>query len=183
MSFIPLSKLAITVAISGLVLLGAGTAGAQTAPTETRQPERAKEREGMRAERLFDRIKATPEQRQKIKDIMKTARSDMNKERAGVQESRRALVEALAAPTLDKALIEKLRADQSAKQEANSKRLTQAMIETAEVLNPEQRQQVKGRFGMALMDQGPMTAHRFHGPGGMHHDRQRSQAAPKTQAQ
>ncbi len=187
MNLMPWSKIAVSVAASGLLLLGAGSVVAQTAPTETRQPdrpnERANHREAMRADRLFDRIKATPEQRQKITDIMKTARSDMNTQRAGTQDSRRALIDALAAPTLDKALIEKLRAEQSAKQESNSKRMTQAMIDMAEVLNPEQRQQVKGRLDMALMGHGPMMAHRFHGQGGMHHDMPRSQAAPKGQAQ
>jgi Spy/CpxP family protein refolding chaperone len=49
---------------------------------------------------------------------------------------------ALAAPTIDRAKIEAMRAEHMKDMDAMSKRMTQAMTDAAEVLNPEQRQKL-----------------------------------------
>ena len=49
------------------------------------------------------------------------------------------VMELLAAPTIDKAAIEAVRAEQVANMTAKSKLMTDAMIEAADILTPEQR--------------------------------------------
>jgi len=52
----------------------------------------------------------------------------------------------LAAPTIDRAAIEKLRAEQITLADASSKRMTQALADAGEVLNPEQRKKLAERM-------------------------------------
>ena len=51
-----------------------------------------------------------------------------------------------SAPTIDRAAMERLRAEQVALADSVSKRITQAFADAAEVLTPEQRQKVAGRL-------------------------------------
>jgi Spy/CpxP family protein refolding chaperone len=48
----------------------------------------------------------------------------------------------LTAPTIDRSAIDRLRAEQMALAETASKRIAQALADTAEVLNPEQRRKI-----------------------------------------
>lgn len=89
--------------------------------------------------RMLDAAKATPEQRQQIRSIFAAAQQDMQAQRAGGRELRQQMQAALAAPTVDAAAIEKLRQQMQARHEAGSKRMTQAMVDAAKVLTPEQR--------------------------------------------
>jgi Spy/CpxP family protein refolding chaperone len=45
----------------------------------------------------------------------------------------------LAAPTIDRAAIERIRVEQMQLAETATRRMTQALVDAAEVLNPEQR--------------------------------------------
>jgi Spy/CpxP family protein refolding chaperone len=84
-------------------------------------------------------VDATPEQRSKIAAIAKGALNDLAPLRAKHQEARRATVQLLAAPTIDRAAIERIRVEQLQLAETMSRRMTQALLDAAEVLNPEQR--------------------------------------------
>ena len=60
--------------------------------------------------------------------------------------ARRQARELLTATTIDRAAIEKLRADQIALADSVSKRVTQALGDAAEVLSPEQRRKLSDRI-------------------------------------
>jgi Spy/CpxP family protein refolding chaperone len=55
-------------------------------------------------------------------------------------------MELLSAPTIDRAAIERLRAEQMQATDAVSKRMSQAFADAAEVLTPEQRKKVAERM-------------------------------------
>ena len=91
-------------------------------------------------------VDATPEQRAKLTEIAKAAAKDLRPMREKVQDARRRGIELLAAPTIDRAAIERLRAEQIQAADVASRRLSQALADTAEVLTPEQRKQFAERF-------------------------------------
>jgi len=97
---------------------------------------------GGHIEHMLDVANATDAQRSQIDAIFKAARQDL----AGQREAGRKLHEQLAtlytATNIDAAAIESVRAQMSAQHEAASKRLTQASIEAARVLTPEQRAKI-----------------------------------------
>jgi protein CpxP len=93
-------------------------------------------------ERLARRVEATPEQRVKLTGIAKSAASELRPLREKVREARQRGMALLTAPTVDRAAIEKLRAEQIAAADAASKRMSQALADSAEVLTPEQRQKI-----------------------------------------
>ncbi len=91
---------------------------------------------------VLDLVNATDAQRSQIEAIFKAARQDL----AGQREAGRKLHEQMAtlytATNIDAAAIESLRAEMSAQHEAASKRLSQASIDAARVLTPEQRAKI-----------------------------------------
>ena len=92
--------------------------------------------------RALEAVKATPEQRDRIRQIFEAARRDM----AGQRNARRALNEEarrlFSQPEVDAAAAETLRQKMAAQHEQVSKRRMQAMVEAARVLTPEQRRQL-----------------------------------------
>jgi len=89
---------------------------------------------------------ATPEQQAKLAEIAKAAAKDLQPIRAKAREARRRGMELLAAPTIDRAAIEQLRVEQMQAADAASKRMLQALADTAEVLTPDQRKQLAERM-------------------------------------
>jgi protein CpxP len=96
-----------------------------------------------RMERGLDRvmwfIDATPEQRQKIKDVVGKTADDLLTLRGKHFESHKQLSGVLGAATIDRAKLDALRAEQMALAETASKRITDAVAQAAEVLTPVQR--------------------------------------------
>lgn len=92
--------------------------------------------------RALDAVKATPEQRNQIRQIMEAAHKDL----AGQRDARRALrdegMKLFSQPTIDPAAAESLRLKRQALQDQASRRMTQAMVDAARVLTPEQRKQL-----------------------------------------
>lgn len=84
-------------------------------------------------------VEATPEQRAKITAIVKGAANDLAPLRAKHRDARRATVQLLAAPTIDRAAIERIRIEQMQLAETTTRRMTQALVDAAEVLDPQQR--------------------------------------------
>lgn len=91
-------------------------------------------------------VNATPEQTAKLTEIAKAAAKDLRPMREKVRDARRRGMELLSAPTIDRAAIERLRAEQIQAADVASRRLSQALADTAEVLTPEQRKQFAERF-------------------------------------
>jgi periplasmic protein CpxP/Spy len=98
-------------------------------------------------ERMLDGVNATAEQKAQIRKIMETARQDMQAGRQGAQQLRQRSMEALAQPNIDANAVEALRMQMVAHHDQTSRRMTQAMIEAAKVLTPEQRKQLAERLG------------------------------------
>ena len=96
--------------------------------------------------RFASRVDATPEQQQKLAVIAKGAAKDILPAREKLRDARKQAVDLARAPTVDRAALEKLRADQLQLADTVSKRMTQAMADAAEVLTPEQRKKLGDRF-------------------------------------
>ena len=90
-------------------------------------------------ERLGWATDASTEQKQKINAIAQKAADDIFALRAKHLEARKQVVDTLAAPTVDRAKLETLRADQMKLAETATKRVTDAAADIADVLTPAQR--------------------------------------------
>jgi protein CpxP len=104
---------------------------------------------GGHMEHMLDMVDATDAQRAQIKQIMSAARQDLKSQQTGgrnLQEQRMAL---FTAPNIDAAAIEALRVQVSAQHEVASKRMSQAMVDAARVLTPEQRAKMAERMKKA----------------------------------
>lgn len=97
---------------------------------------------GRHLERMLDRVDATDEQRAKIRDISRAARNDVEKLTDVLQPLRKSALDALAAPTVDRAAVEGVRTRLSGVTDEISKRMTAAMLDVAQVLTPEQRAKI-----------------------------------------
>ena len=84
-------------------------------------------------------IDATPEQKTKISGIAKDALKDLMPLRDEHKAARTKAVDLLAAPTIDRAAMEQVRASELKLAETASKRVTQAIADAAETLQPAQR--------------------------------------------
>jgi periplasmic protein CpxP/Spy len=87
-------------------------------------------------------IDATAEQQDKLRAIVRDAVKDLLPMREKLMAARATARELLTQQTIDRAAIEKFRADQIAFHDAASKRLVQAVADAAEVLTPEQRRKI-----------------------------------------
>jgi len=90
-------------------------------------------------ERLGWAADASTEQKTKINAIAQKAADDIFALRAKHLEARKQVIDTLAAPTVDRAKLEALRADQMKLAETATKRVTDAVADIADVLTPAQR--------------------------------------------
>jgi protein CpxP len=95
---------------------------------------------------VLDEIDATPEQENKLWDIIDTARGEMRPAFREFRETREEIAGILGAATIDRAALEKLRSERIATIDATSKKMTEALADAAEVLTPEQRAKLVERF-------------------------------------
>jgi Spy/CpxP family protein refolding chaperone len=87
-------------------------------------------------------IDATAEQQDKLQSIVHAAVKDLLPVREKVEAAKTTARELLTQQTIDRAALEKLRADQIALHDAASRRLIQAIADAAETLSPEQRRKI-----------------------------------------
>jgi protein CpxP len=97
-------------------------------------------------------LDANNEQQEKLRGIMRGMLKDVLPARERARAARQQARELLTATNIDRAAMEKLRADQIALADSVSKRITQALGDAAEALSPEQRRKLADRFP----PQGPM---------------------------
>ena len=97
--------------------------------------------------RFASKIDATPEQQQKLTAIARDAAKDVAPVREKLRDARKQATALVGAASVDRAAIERLRAEQIQLADTVSKRMTQALADAAEVLTPEQRQKVSERIG------------------------------------
>lgn len=119
-------------------------------------------------ERMLAAVDATPEQRAQIRQIMDAARKDLQ----GTQDARRALrqeaMRVFSQPNVDASAVEALRQKQLAQHEQASRRMSQAMLDAARVLTPEQRQKLAQRMerGRQMMERHRMERRSLDAPKG-----------------
>ena len=94
---------------------------------------------GGRIERLLETVDASDAQRSQIKQIMDAARADLKGQRDAGRKLHEQGLTLFAAPNVDAAAIEALRVQMQAQRDTASKRMSQAMVDAARVLTPEQR--------------------------------------------
>ena len=93
-----------------------------------------------RVDKALTGTDATADQKKKVSTIIEKAFADMKPLHDKRVENRKAMADAMQAPTIDKAKIETLRQEQMKVSDAGSKRFTQALTDAGDVLNAQQRQ-------------------------------------------
>jgi periplasmic protein CpxP/Spy len=96
--------------------------------------------------RLLVGTDASDAQRAKITEIVNAALTDLRPVHDKHQAARKAGLEILSKPTIDRAALETLRTEQIGLADTASKRITAALADVAEVLTPEQRSAVAQRI-------------------------------------
>jgi len=89
--------------------------------------------------RVMDELDVTPEQEKKLFAIFDGVRGEMRDTMIDFRSTRGEVLDILGAATIDRAAVEKLRAERVAALDAASKTMSAALVEAAEVLTPEQR--------------------------------------------
>lgn len=91
-------------------------------------------------------VNASDEQRTRIAGIAKAAATELAPLRQRHAEARRQSIKLLTAPTIDRAQIEQLRVEQMQLGDTVTRRMSQALIDAAEVLTQEQRAQLATKW-------------------------------------
>lgn len=110
--------------------------------------------------RMLQGLGTTAEQQAKLRDIMKSAREDIRKQREAAGNPRAEMMRILAAPNVDAAAAEAQRQKLAAQHEAASKRMLQAMLDASAVLTVEQRQKLAERSERMAKRRDMMERHR-----------------------
>jgi|ERR1043166_831189 Spy/CpxP family protein refolding chaperone len=105
-------------------------------------PARAEDRADRMVRHLAVEIDATADQQEKLRAIVKSTVRDLLAMREKGQGFRDRARDLLTAATIDKTAIESLRAEQMALADEASKRVSQALTDTATVLTAEQRRKI-----------------------------------------
>ncbi|HEX4232727.1 MAG TPA: Spy/CpxP family protein refolding chaperone [Caldimonas sp.] len=97
------------------------------------------ERMSRRIDRMLDGLGATDAQRSQIKQIAAAAASDVKAQAEAGRSLRQRALQAFTAPNVDAAAVEQVRQQMLQQHDQMSRRVTQAMLDVARVLTPEQR--------------------------------------------
>ncbi len=89
--------------------------------------------------RLLKDVGASDAQQKQIRDIFDAAHKDLKAQHEQGRQWHDQMAALLSAPKVDAAAVEQLRQQMNAQHEAASKRMTQAMVDAANVLTAEQR--------------------------------------------
>jgi periplasmic protein CpxP/Spy len=101
---------------------------------------------GRMFDHMLDGLNATDAQRAQIKQIATAAEADLKAQRDAGRALHEKQMQIFAAPTVDAAAAESVRAQLSAQHDQASRRMTQAMLDASKVLTPEQRAKLGERM-------------------------------------
>ena len=124
---------------AGKLMGGRGHFGHHTAPPS---PEMARERAGFAIDWVLSRVDASEDQREQIKAIVGNSIDDLFPLVDQHQINREAFVAEFSKPTLDRDALEQLRQNGLEMADQASTRLVSAVADAAEVLTPEQRNEL-----------------------------------------
>ena len=111
----------------------------------------------------LDAVGATSIQEDKIHDIIATGFMPLDGEHGAQEAMRKQMIDLLRAPTIDRAAVEKLRADEVAKFDARSRAIMGMILDSADQLSPEQRTALADK-AEAMMARKHEGWHRWGGP-------------------
>jgi Spy/CpxP family protein refolding chaperone len=140
-------KTVIAALLAGSVALTAGGLAYAKNDGKTFDPAQFGQRIEKRVDHALTGTDATAEQKKKIADILQSAFNDTKVLRDKRIENRKAMADAMQAPTIDRLKIEALRQEQMKVTDESSKRLTKAMQDAGDVLTPAQRQAFFKKWG------------------------------------
>ena len=126
--------------LAGSLAITAGGVAAYADNVKTFDPAKFNQHIEKRVDRALTGTDATADQKKKVSTIIEQAFADMKPLHDKRVENRKAMAEAMQAPTIDKAKIETLRQEGMKMSDAGSKRFTQALTDAGDVLNAQQRQ-------------------------------------------
>ena len=106
----------------------------------------------------LDSVGATAAQESKAHDIIAANFADIAPSPEEHEALRKQALDLLSAPTIDRAAVEKLRADAVASFDAKSKKLVGGVLDIADQLTPAQRAELAARIGQ-MAQRWPMGAH------------------------
>jgi Spy/CpxP family protein refolding chaperone len=124
--------------LAGSLAVTAGAAFADN--TKTFDPAKFNEHVEKRVDKALTGTDATADQKKKVSTIIEQAFTDMKPLHDKRVENRKAMAEAMQAPSIDKSKIETLRQEQMKVADEGSKRFTQALTDAGDVLSASQRQ-------------------------------------------
>ena len=126
--------------LAGSLAITAGGVAAYADNAKTFDPARFNQHIERRVDKALTGTDATTDQKKKVSTIIEQAFADMKPLHDKRVENRKAMADAMQAPTIDKAKIETLRQEQMKVSDAGSKRFTQALTDAGDVLSAQQRQ-------------------------------------------
>jgi Spy/CpxP family protein refolding chaperone len=103
---------------------------------------------GRMIDHMLDGLNASDAQRGQIKQIAAGAAADLKAQAESGRALRQRAMQAFTAPTVDAAAVEQVRQQMLQQHDQMSRRMTQAMLDVARVLSPEQR----ARLGERMRD-------------------------------
>ena len=104
------------------------------------------ERMGRMIDHMLDGLNATEAQRTQIKQIAASAGADLKAQARSGRALRQRGMQIFTAPTVDAAAAEQVRQQMLQEHDQMSRRMTQAMLDVARVLTPEQRARIGERM-------------------------------------
>jgi periplasmic protein CpxP/Spy len=113
-------------------------------------PEETAEMVEDKVKHVLSRVDATDEQKAKVTAIAKAAAADLAKLGFPPREGRAKFLALIRADKIEPEAIEALRVEQSAKWDAASKRIAQAVADAAAVLTPAQRRELTEKWQRRL---------------------------------
>jgi periplasmic protein CpxP/Spy len=97
-------------------------------------------------EHALDGVNASPEQRARIREIMKSAATDVRAQRQASRGLREQAMTLFTQPNVDARAVEALRQQMVQQHDQSSRRWMQALLDASAVLTPEQRTQLAERM-------------------------------------